>query len=322
MDEIKDSERQSITFNAFERLESVDRDPFDDLIRQLAKKLEADINSDIIAPDAGRERLVELNSLWPYAEQELPVSGFAFLPRQNLPTGESGYDVEEVVDEKLLSKGMSVIALATELEGETLLRYEVCLLFVRNGSMICMPLNDTTYEAPLRHPEVAEKNLLYFHNDQTLEVHRSIEAWQGEMHPIFSLADYSTKVMKGDVERVQYIEDMGLYLTGHFHFDTQVPYLIALSEEGSLYVVDKVANPGGDTYTQVDRRRLSGLCRPGRIKLLPEDVDTVADEQLYIPHLEVILYGPELGSEEYAMYTPIKEIETFVSIRSQVYGDN
>lgn len=314
MDEIKYSGRRSIDFDAFERLESIDRNPYDDLIRQSAKKLQADMNAEDADPEEGRERLAELNAMWPYMEQLLPVSGFAFLPQHDSSFGEQNYKVEQVVNETLVSKGLSFIALSTSFEEEKLVRAEICLLFIRNDNVICMPLNDATYDFPLRHPEIAEKNLLYFHNEQTLEVHRRIESWQDKSDPIFSLADYSINVSSGNTDHSQYAEDMGSYLTGHFRFDMQLPYLISVSEKGPLYISDERG------YIQVDHNKLSGLCAPGEIVFFPEDAGALTKEIAYIPHLEITLHGPGIDSDPRVVYVPIKYIEKFVSVRREVYG--
>lgn len=314
MDEIKYSGRRSIDFDAFERLESIDRNPYDDFIRQSAKKLEADINTGDADPVEAKERLAELNAMWPYVEQSLPVSGFAFLPQHDALSGEQAYTVEPVVNETLVSKGLSVIALSTSFEEEKWIRAEICQLFMRNDNVVCMPLNDTKYELPSRHPEMAEKNLLYYHNEQTLEVHRRIESWQGESDPIFSLADYSINISNSNIDRARYIEDMSSYLTGHFRFDTQLPYIVAVSEKGPLYISDEQG------YAQADHNKLSGLCNPGAIVLFPEDASVVMEEATYIPHLEIMLHGRGIDSDPRVVYVPIKHIEKFVSVRREIYG--
>lgn len=308
MDFNKNSESlkdRTFIYDAMERFDDLVRDDevdgYIDEIFARIKAAEYVMNGDESTLQERSAYRQELDDQWNYMHKTVTVSGWAYFKKGNITPDIPEYEkffIEN--DQEVESTGFTILPMPVVLGDEVMPSYKIGLSFTKKGKDFTMFRNECAIKLPVNPVAMAEKRLLYYHNDEVMNVVGRLNEYDSTHGDtsILALKDYSVEFFMHWQHTEEYKKDLELYLFDVLKFDEKLPYLIGYN--------------AGDQQSDCT----FVVADPTYVSLEPHDESDASSPRRHVPYLYASAYSADPRQPNTPLTIPFSALGQFSSIRN------
>lgn len=307
-------ERDNVqAFNAAEQLEAASHNAHLDKMHRRADTIEKRVDQMSLGREERATLMWSLNKEWAYTDQEIIVTGIIMSATTPLQAHKPEYIRRYAEDQPAISTGFVMIPFASNARGvkddEASISNKIAYSFMLDNQDIYMLRHECLADFPNDTVEAAERQLLYFHNEELVRIQQLLEANHPSIEPVLALSDYTLKVQQYDMYGMNYVADMESYLNAVVPCDSPFPYMTRF--DGSVYEkTDEGCALVASTHKDL-------LVQPEGVRLFPNNEVQPDKSVVYDPYVEITVFHADRKQKNTTLFVPIKQVEYLTPIRAR-----